>query len=91
MGLMNGFKTKKLWLIPLLVLSGCAVSDVRKVSSGNPELELGVIGETDGCKIYRFRDNGYSHYFVKCNKETPIQTMQYIGGKFPHPDTVPTL
>lgn len=46
--------------------SGCGVTAVSESSTNNPNLKVQFLFENDGCRIYRFYDEGYPVYYTKC-------------------------
>lgn len=40
--------------------------DELQKDPGDPAINPTMIYQVDGCSIYRFYDEGYCHYFVKC-------------------------
>ncbi len=46
----------------------------------NPDIELELLFEHDGCKIYRFSDVGRSIYYTDCRGQTSWETT-YTDGK----------
>jgi hypothetical protein len=87
-------KTK---LRALLIIIACiaSLSCARQipVSSVTPEnnktYQVDLLFENDGCKVYRFRDNGNYVYFTNCKGEvtsfssdsTKIHSINTIGNK----------
>jgi hypothetical protein len=57
---------------PLLVAAlfvgtvGCFASPVAVNSTNNPNIDVELLFEHDGCKVYRFNDHSY-HYFARCD------------------------
>ncbi len=48
-----------------LLLAGCLNKPVSTTATNNPELNLNLLFEHDGCKVYRFYD-GRSVYYTDC-------------------------
>jgi hypothetical protein len=55
---------KKLLLIAL-VFASCKREAERQVVVTNANFKVELLFEVDGCKVYRFNDNGYK-YFTTC-------------------------
>lgn len=36
------------------------------------------MSEADGCLVYKFKDNGYWHYFTKCDKDVTTDTTRSV-------------
>lgn len=53
-------------LFILLLLVSCAKDPVSKSTTNNSEFEVANLFEHEGCKVYRFSDNGDYHYFTNC-------------------------
>jgi hypothetical protein len=52
-------------LVSVLSLS-CQREGIEELKTDNSNYEVELLFEVDGCKIYRFWDNGYK-YFTTCN------------------------
>lgn len=53
--------------IVLAACAGCSKASVgAPIPTNNPELELELLFEHDGCKVYRFYDSGHSRYWSDC-------------------------
>jgi uncharacterized lipoprotein YehR (DUF1307 family) len=65
-------KNKSLFkhLVPVLVsvlLTSCGPREpIKEVSTNNPEYNVQLLFEVDGCKVYRFADSGRILYFTTC-------------------------
>ncbi len=69
-------------IIISLLLGGCAKKAEKVESTTNPEVPVETLFTKDGCTVYRFKDNGDKHYFVRCNTTTEtIQTISENCGK----------
>jgi hypothetical protein len=84
---------KKLLIVPVLFLAGCAPTIPEKtLSTSNPRFEVDVVGKVDGCTIYRFTDAGKQHYFVKCaDGSVQASTIQTCGKNCKYEDRIPTV
>ena len=51
-------------------------------ASNNPAYTVQYLFEHDGCKVYRFNDNGNLVYFTSCNGETTRVTSDSTGTKY---------
>jgi hypothetical protein len=51
------------------LLLACAEDPVSTSSTNNPDVPVALLFTHDGCKVYRFMDNGY-HYFARCGLST---------------------
>lgn len=82
---------KKLMTIAALVvavgLSGCSVSPIEEVPSGNAELKVELIGVVDGIRLYRFADRGYTRYFASSGRVYWTET----NGKTQVPMSIETV
>lgn len=57
----------KTWmLIAALATSGCVTTPMTRTQTANPEIQVDLLFEHDGCRVYRFMDVGY-HYFARCD------------------------
>lgn len=80
-------------LLCLAILSGCEkVTPPESISStSNNNIQVELIFENDGCKIYRFEDYGYERYYANCAPGI-IGGHTHMVGKISiyHDDTTPT-
>ena len=61
------------WLT--IVFSSCSIGEIplNKVPpKNNNTYSVEYLFEHDGCKVYRFRDNGQFIYFTNCKGETIV-------------------
>lgn len=63
-------------LIPLVLLSSCMVQHPisKEPAHNNQYYKVEYLFEHEGCKVYRFSDNGYYVYFTNCNGEAIART-----------------
>ena len=60
-----------LLLLPLAVsTAACVAEPIATAPTNNAEIQVDLLFEHDGCRVYRFRDIGY-HYFARCNGVGP--------------------
>jgi hypothetical protein len=48
----------------------CANDPVSVSGTSNRAMNVELLFEHDGCKVYRFGDNGRAHYYVHCRSGT---------------------
>jgi hypothetical protein len=66
----------------LLFSLGCAEKPVSTAPSNNANISVDFLFEHDGCKVYRFMDDGYYRYFVKCKTSAEtLSTERHMQGK----------
>lgn len=58
------------YLFLILFLGGCTKPPLQITQTDNAEFQAEFLFKHDGCKIYRFHDAGYSHYFTNCTSVT---------------------
>lgn len=59
----------------LLMLTACfEAKPVSTSSTNNPEVNLALLFEHDGCKIFRFEDDGRYHYYTVCREAKDTNT-----------------
>ncbi len=76
-------------LLILVLMVGCGAKPIASDQTQNPDLKVDYLGESDGCKIYRFLDVNY-HYYVRCNGHvTTSETQQ--NGKAKRITEIPTI
>lgn len=51
----------------LLFMFGCEKNPIKSEVTNNPSVSVDLLMQHDDCKVYRFEDSGYHHYFVKCS------------------------
>lgn len=59
---------KTVVLLALLALA-CEATPVSTNRTSNPGLLVELLFEHDGCRVYRFRDNGNLHYYAHCGSQ----------------------
>ena len=76
-------------IIPLLCvfsLIGCAAIGEKPLSTQPPKnnvtYKVEYLFEHDGCKVYRFRDNGNYVYFTSCKGETTSVLTDSTGTQY---------
>ena len=74
-------------IISAIILTSCSVNEplVRAKAQNNNTYQIDYLFEHDGCKVYRFQDDGRYIYFTNCtgdvtvakndSTETKIQTV----------------
>jgi hypothetical protein len=55
---------KLLYLLALPCI-GCVTEPLATVQTNNQQMQVDLLFEHDGCRIYRFRDIGF-HYYAQC-------------------------
>ena len=56
-------------LIASLACAGCMTEPLATVPTNNAGIQVDLLFEHDGCRVYRFRDISY-HYYAQCNATT---------------------
>lgn len=71
---------KYIVVIVALLLGGCE-GKAHPVDPVNALdwFSVGKLFEIDGCDVYRFRDNGYAHYFTTCKGSVSTTRSIYCG------------
>lgn len=72
---MGDSRMKTIAIISLILL-GCTKDPISTEITQNINFTVDFLFEKDGCKIYRFYDNGRSHYYTNC---TETISVQYCG------------
>ena len=63
-----------------LAVSGCAKDPISSAQSNNPQLRFDHLADIEGCRLYRFQDDGYYHYLTICKSaETNTSTDGSCG------------
>ena len=55
-------------------LLACHTTPVSTETTNNVEVPVDILFIKDGCTMYRFEDNGRSHYFARCDHAEPPST-----------------
>ena len=66
-------------IILLTAPTGCAKDAERKVKVSNPNFDVQLLFEKDGCKIYRFMDGGHYVYWTNCDGNVSYSYQQVTG------------
>lgn len=78
------------YLLLLLLLVGCEHKALHVSGTNNVEYQVGFLFEHDGCKVYRFYDEGH-RYFVKCeNGSTSTHRNVSCGKNCVRPEDIQT-
>ncbi|HEY1957862.1 MAG TPA: DUF4884 domain-containing protein [Polyangiaceae bacterium] len=56
---------RTLFLFATLACAGCIAPPLATSATSNPSIQVDLLFEHDGCRVYRFIDGGY-HYFARC-------------------------
>jgi hypothetical protein len=62
-----------------LALASCGQDPVSTQRTDNPNVPVGILFETDGCKVYRFVDAGRYVYFTNCAGTTTAFHTESCG------------
>jgi hypothetical protein len=54
----------------VLACAGCMTEPIATAPTNNAQIQVDLLFEHEGCRVFRFRDIGY-HYFVKCDAAGP--------------------
>lgn len=65
------------WMLASMLVVGCYADAERDADGTNADVRVSLLTEADGCKIYRFRDGGRAHYFVRCGGSVTTLTGHY--------------
>jgi len=57
-----------------LASAGCVTPPIGTAMTNNPGIQVDLLFEHDGCRVYRFMDVGY-HYFARCDGAGPTATV----------------
>jgi len=80
---------------PLFVAASaaaCVASPMETRASNNPEIDVEVLFQHDGCTVYRFRDGSTHHYFARCvGPAATTTTTTMISPKKREDEEIPTV
>jgi hypothetical protein len=59
---------KKIFILALATLTilGCSKDPISVSESNNKDIQVELLFEYEGCKMFRFKDGDNDHYFTKC-------------------------
>lgn len=63
----------------LVTLAGCYAEPQRQSTSTNNDVNVALLTEFDGCKVYRFWDGGRAIYVARCGAEATVDSAQSCG------------
>lgn len=65
------------------ILIGCASDPIRTDKTDNAQVQVGLLFIHDGCKVYRFYDEGEPVYFAKCDNSLSTEAIvpRHLAGK----------
>lgn len=63
-------------LILMLLLSSCAKDGLEITQTNNSEFEVAKLFTNGKCTVYRFHDNGNSHYYTDCSEVISRESYQ---------------
>lgn len=72
-------------LVLVTILFGCAKPPLQTSQTDNNEFQVSHLFTHDGCKVYRFFDNGRYRYFTNCT--STISDIR--DGKFTREEEIP--
>jgi hypothetical protein len=79
----------KFWVVLFgLIVWGCANDPVNTTKTNNKDVEVSLLFEHDGIKVYRFYDNGSYVYYVDARGST---LRKVSNGDYSKPQVVPTV
>lgn len=69
-------------LLALLLLAACTAEPITTNRTDNPEIALDLLlTSPEGCKVYRFEDEGRHRYFAACPNATVMSSHTEAAGK----------
>lgn len=76
--------TLKSLLFYALILTGCSTEKplTKQTAKNNATYTVEYLFEHDGCKVYRFKDDGHYVYFTSCKGETTSIMSDSSGTKY---------
>lgn len=61
----------------VLFIAGCVKDPVLTSKTNNADIEVELLFEHDGCRVYRFHDAGRAIYFVKGGSDVRWNTGKH--------------
>lgn len=68
-----------LLLLTTLLLVSCAKEPISVNNTNNKEIQVSMLFEFDGCRVYRFADAGRAIYFTNCKGSTQWTQQERHG------------
>lgn len=62
-----------------LLLVGCELAPISTEKTNNPAALVDFLFEHEGCRVFRFEDNGRYHYFTSCPGSAISTRRQQMG------------
>jgi hypothetical protein len=66
-------------LAPLTFLVGCSENPIERTKTNNPEINVSLLFEHDGVRVYRFEDGGKNVYYTDARGRTEWNTTKMVG------------
>lgn len=66
--------------------AGCLGSPQETARTTNPDFVVEFLFDHEGCRVYRFRDEGHVHYYTSCRGSAITVRNPKLGG----PDEIQT-
>lgn len=66
---------KILIIFIVLFLCGCSIEPTQTALTNNKKVNVDILFDFDGVRIYRFSDAGDFRYFAKAIKDTDVKTF----------------
>ena len=63
-------------------MAACAADPVSTAKTNNNAVQVSLLFENDGCKVFRFMDDGEYHYYVVCQKTDDQPFAQSTMSKY---------
>jgi hypothetical protein len=76
------FRALLIWkwcAVALLVLTACSKPPISTAQTDNKEVSVDLLFTNDGCSVYRFEDDGRSHYYTDCRGNTRTAHVENCG------------
>lgn len=75
-----------------LLLFGCDPTPAQKTTvTTNSAVNVDLLFEHDGCKVYRFNADGSHHYYVRCKDSDLTTDRRSCGEDCVKTEEIPTL
>lgn len=69
------------FILTAILFTGCLNEGQERQKTSNQEIEVTLLFEKDGCKVYRFVDGGKSVYWTDCRGKVEYASKKgYKGG-----------
>lgn len=71
-------------------LVGCEKPAEQHTPTSNPHVPVELLFTHEGCRVFRFEDNGRNHYYARCPEGSSTSAVQDCGKNCTQDEQIPT-